>query len=147
MKKLTKLAILPLLMTLGSTAFTVAQASGNDCSAKRAAIENQIRQAERYGNHYKVDGLRKALAELNAHCTNDGLVRDAQKKVTKLEGKLADKQRDVREVQADLREAQARHNYQKISKYEKKLAEKRNDVNKIQAELNAARAELAGLRR
>jgi len=146
MKKMTKLAVLPLVLVLGASFSSLATA-GNDCNAKRAAIEYQIQQAEKYGNYNRVAGLKKALSEVNAHCTNGSVLQDAQKKVTKLEQKLADKQKDVNEVKADLREAQAKGDAKKVAKYQKKLQEKQSDVKEIKQELKEARAELASLQK
>ncbi|MBK5071758.1 DUF1090 domain-containing protein [Budviciaceae bacterium BWR-B9] len=141
-----KLLILPLVLAMGVGFSSMASAAGNDCAAKRAAIENQIREAQKYGNANKVAGLKKALSELNANCTNGGLVKDAEKKVAKLEKKLNEKQEDVREVQADLREAQAKGDAKKVAKYQSKLQEKQSDVKEVTADLNQARAELAALK-
>ncbi|WP_392565415.1 DUF1090 domain-containing protein [Utexia brackfieldae] len=141
-----KLMVLPLVIAMGVGISSVALAGGNDCAAKRSAIENQIKEAQRYGNTAKVAGLKKALSETNAHCTNSGLIKDAEQKVTKLEKKLAEKQDDVREVQTDLRQAQAKGDVKKVAKYQKKLTEKQNDVKEVQADLNQARAELAALK-
>lgn len=146
MKK-TNLMVLPLVLALGVGFSAAASAAGNDCAAKRAAIENQIKQAQKYGNTHKVAGLKKALREVNAHCTNSGLIKDAEKKVTKLEKKLAEKQGDVREIQADLRQAQAKGDVKKVAKYQRKLQEKQRDVQEVTADLNQARAELAALKR
>ncbi|MFT2794259.1 DUF1090 domain-containing protein [Serratia sp. N21D137] len=142
MKNTTKLAILPLVLVLGASFSTMANAA-YDCNAKRAAIEYQIQQAEKYGNYNRVAGLKRALSEVNAHCTNGSVLQDAQKKVTKPEQKLADKQQDVQEIKADLREAQAKGDAKKVAKYQKKLQEKQADVKEIKQELKQARAELA----
>lgn len=142
MKNTTKLAILPLVLVLGASFSTMANAA-YDCNAKRAAIEYQIQQAEKYGNYNRVAGLKRALSEVNARCTDGGMLQDAQKKVTKLEQKLADKQQDVQEIKADLRNAQARGDTKKVAKYQKKLQEKQADVKEIKQELKQARAELA----
>lgn len=146
MKKIAKLTVLSLVLWLSAGYVSTAAAAGNDCNAKSAAIENQIKEAQKYGNYNKVAGLKQALAEVKAHCTDSGLAVKAQQKVTKLEKKLVEKQEDVREVQAELREAQAKNNQSKIAKYQKKLTEKRADVQEIQAELQAARSELAALK-
>jgi chromosome segregation ATPase len=145
MKKMTKLIALPLILALGAGFASVASAAGNDCNAKRGAIENQIREAQKYGNSNKVAGLQKALNELQAHCTDSGLAAKGQQKIDKLERKLAQKQNDVSKVQADLGEAQARGDAKKVAKYEKKLQEKQSDVNEITADLRQARSELAAL--
>lgn len=138
-----KFAALPLVLALGAGFTTVASA---DCSAKRASIENQIQQAQKYGNANQLAGLKRALSEVNAHCTDASVSKDAEKKVSKLESKLRDKQDDVREVQADLREAQAKGDAKKVAKYQSKLQEKQAEVKEITAELRQAQAELAALR-
>ncbi|MFI8417931.1 DUF1090 domain-containing protein [Serratia sp. NPDC078593] len=152
MKKMTKLAVLPIVMALGVGFSSLANAGyGYNCDAKVAAIEYQIQQAERYGNYYKVAGLKRALNEVKARCSltdnNAGAIQNLQNKVTKLERKLADKQEDVREVQADLREAQARGDAKKIAKYQRKLQDKKADVKEIRQELKQVRAELASLQK
>lgn len=140
MKKI--IIALAAVATLG--AMTSVQAA-ESCATKANAIEKEIRIAKQFGNTYKVAGLEKALAEVKAHCTNGSVLADARKDVTKLEKKLAEKREDVAEVQADLREAQAKGDAKKIAKYKSKLAEKQADVREIQQELNQARAELAAL--
>ncbi|MEA1064376.1 DUF1090 domain-containing protein [Erwinia sp. HR93] len=141
MKKV--ISILAVVAALG--AFTTAQAA-ESCAAKEAALQKEIRIAQQYGNYYKVAGLKKALAEVKAHCSNASVLADAQKQVAKLEKKLAEKRKDIAEVQADLREAQAKGKADKVIKYQRKLAEKQADLREIQADLNRARSELAGLK-
>lgn len=103
MKKLV--SVLAVVASVGI--FSTAQAA-ETCAAKSTALEKEIRIAQQYGNTNKVAGLKKALAEVKAHCTNDSVKADAQKKVTKLEKKLSEKREDIAEVQADLRKAQAK---------------------------------------
>lgn len=141
MKKLA--TALTLILSVG--VFTSAHAA-QSCASKASAIQKQITIAEQYGNSYKVAGLKRALADVKANCTNGSVLADAQKDVRKLEKKLAEKREDVSEVQADLKEAQARGDRKKIAKYQRKLAEKQGDVREIQQELNKARAELAKLK-
>ncbi|MCT4703083.1 DUF1090 domain-containing protein [Enterobacteriaceae bacterium H20N1] len=129
-------------LALIAGAVTSVQAA-ESCASKRTALEKEIAIAQQYGNAYKVAGLKKALAEVNAHCTNESVLADARKDVSKLEKKLAEKRSDVSEVQADLAEAQRKGDAKKIAKYQSKLAEKRADLNEIQQKLNQARAELA----
>ncbi|WP_253383962.1 DUF1090 domain-containing protein [unidentified bacterial endosymbiont] len=140
MKKLV--SVLTVVAAAGMFASTSAHAA-ETCAAKSAALEKEIKIAQQYGNTYKIDGLKKALAEVKAHCTNASVLADAQKEVNKLEKKLAEKRSDVAEVQADLSEAKAKGDAKKIAKYQKKLAEKQADLRDIQQELSQARAELA----
>ncbi|AUJ80121.1 MULTISPECIES: DUF1090 domain-containing protein [Enterobacter] len=142
MKKLV--SVLSVVAAVGMFATASAHAA-ESCAAKSAALEKEIKIAQQYGNTYKVNGLKKALAEVKAHCTNASVLADAQKDVRKLEKKLAEKRGDIAEVQADLAEAKAKGNAKKIAKYQKKLAEKQADLREIQQELNQARAELAAL--
>ncbi|MBE3287893.1 MULTISPECIES: DUF1090 domain-containing protein [Enterobacter] len=137
MKKLA--SALAVIASVGM--FTSAQAA-ESCTAKAAALEKEIRIAQQYGNTYKVNGLKKALAEVKAHCTPASVQADAQKEVKKLEKKLAEKRDDIAEIQADLREAKAKGDNKKIAKYQRKLSEKQNELSGIQQELSAARASL-----
>lgn len=146
MNKIAKLTVLPLVLALSAGYVSISSAAVNNCDTKRAAIEYQIEQAQKYGHYKKISGLKKALAEVNAHCTDSGQIVKAQQKVTKLEKKLAEKQDDVREVQNDLRKALAKGDQKKVVKYQKKLAEKNADAQKIQTELQAARNQLASLK-
>lgn len=146
MKSMIKLTALSLTLALSAGYASMATASVNGCDIKRAAIENQIKEAKKYGNIHKVAGLQRALAQLNANCSDSGQLQKAQQKVTKLEQKLAEKKSDVREVQADLNQAKASGDQKKIVKYQKKLADKKSDVKKIQIELKEARADLANLK-
>lgn len=141
MKKLA--TVLTLIASVG---FISAAQAAESCAAKSAALEKEIRIAEQFGNSYKVAGLKKALAEVKAHCTNASVTADAQKDIAKLEKKVAEKREDIAEAQADLREAQAKGDAQKIAKYQRKIAEKQADLRDVQQQLNQARADLAKLK-
>nr|WP_024967158.1 DUF1090 domain-containing protein [Pantoea sp. IMH] len=143
MKKLASVLVVVASVGMFASASTYAAES---CAAKSAALEKEIKISQQFGNAYKVAGLKQALAEVKAHCTNASVLADAQKDVRKLERKLAEKRGDVAEVQEDLSEAKAKGNTKKIAKYQRKLAEKQADVREIQEELNQARAELASLK-
>ncbi|PYG46861.1 uncharacterized protein DUF1090 [Pantoea sp. AG1095] len=66
MKKvaLTLLALLSL-----SLVFTMKAKAAQDCATRHAAISEELRYAEANNNYSRINGLRSALAELNAHCT------------------------------------------------------------------------------
>ncbi|MBW7981658.1 DUF1090 domain-containing protein [Enterobacillus tribolii] len=143
--KFTKRTLLSIAMIAGLGTMSAAHAY-EDCNAKRAALENQIRIAEQYGNYNKVMGLKKALANVNAYCTNDSVAKDAEKKVQKLENKIADKKADISEIKADLNKAKAKGDAKKVAKYQSKLTEKQAELKELQAELKAARAQLAAMK-
>ncbi|MFK8259607.1 DUF1090 domain-containing protein [Erwinia sp. AnSW2-5] len=106
MPKIAKLTVLPLVLAL-STGYASITTAASSCDAKRAAIEFQIEQAQKYGNHNKVSGLKRALAEVNTYCTDSGQITDAEKKVTRLEKKLAEKNADIQKIKAELKAARS----------------------------------------
>ncbi|CAK9886319.1 MAG: Protein YqjC [Candidatus Erwinia impunctatus] len=132
-----------LFVTVGISFST--SAAGNDCNARRQSLEDQTVQAEKYGHKNKVAGLKKALSEVNEHCTDAGLLKDARQKVGKMEEKLAEKQKDIAEISADLRQAEAEHDAEKVAKYQRKLSEKQADIREVTDELHQARSEVSGL--
>ncbi|KDO00461.2 DUF1090 domain-containing protein [Pseudomonas donghuensis] len=142
--KTLKTAVFPLVLTVGAVFSTPASA---DCAHKRAALEYQIVQAQKYGNTYRVAGLKRALSKTNAYCVDHSYlspITNVEKSVVKLESKLHDKLDDVREAQAKLREAQATGTPKKIAKARRKLQEKQDDLNEIAAELREAQAMAVG---
>lgn len=139
-KSLLTMIVIALSGTIG-----LAQASIESCATKQAALEKEIAIAQQFGNSAKVENLKKALAEVKAHCTNNSVTEDAQKKIRKLEEKVNDKQNDIKEIQSDLRQAQAKGDMKKVEKYQRKLAEKQADLREVEVELEQARAALAAL--
>lgn len=135
----------PVLVVMASLGAMASAQAAQSCAAKEAALNKEIRIAQQFGNTHKVAGLKQALAEVKAHCTDASVKADAQKKVNKLEKKLADKRKDVTKIQSELSQAQAKGKADKVAKYQRKLAEKQADVREVQQELDRARAELAAL--
>ena len=73
-------ALFPTLMTAAALALlATGPAQAADCSAARGCaakfcqIENDIAQAQAHGNNRQEAGLRRALAEAKAHCTDSRL--------------------------------------------------------------------------
>lgn len=138
----TKISAISLLL-LTSAGFT--SLASADCAHKRAALEYQLRKAEQYGNTHRVAGLKRALNKTNAYCIDSSTARldsNAERWVEKLEDKLRDRQEDVWEAKADLREAQAKGDSRKIAKAQGKLNDRQAEVNELTEELQRARAEL-----
>lgn len=134
MKKLA--SVLALAASVGF--FASAHAAQN-CTAKSAAIEKEIRVAEQFGNSYKVASLKRALAEVKAHCTNESINADSQKNVQQLEKKLEKKRQEIIQTKANLKDAQKKGDLKKIEKFKRQLIEKQADMREIQKELNRAR--------
>ena len=118
-----------LLLAIPLLAYSALSSATNNssCAQKAQAIQTQIDYAKRYGNTYRVQGLEKALSEVQTHCTDTGLAADRQQKI-------ADKKRKVTEREQELQAAQQTGKAEKVAKRQQKLAE-------AQAELKAAQAE------
>ena len=109
-------------------AASAASQSGIGCEAKRQEIQQQIDYASSHNNSYRVSGLQKALSELNANCTDEGLRAEREAKVREKTQKVEERRQELSEVKIDGRA-------DKISKKQQKLTE-------AEAELSEAKAEL-----
>lgn len=117
------------LLVLAPTFSALASSqAATGCEAKRLNIEQQIDNARTHGNNHRVTGLEKALYELNANCTDEGLRAEREADVRKKERKVESRRQELAEAQADGRT-------DKISKKQRKLED-------AQAELNEARTML-----
>lgn len=116
MKYRIALAISLFALSAGSYANTL-------CQEKERDIQREISYAEKHNNQSRINGLKKALSEVRAHCTDSKLRADHQEKI-------ADQKKEVAERKRDLAEAKQKGDADKITKRERKLAE-------AQAELKA----------
>lgn len=119
-----------LLMLLGSIAIS-AQAANPACQRKAANIQHQIEQARQHGNTHRRAGLERALANVEAHCTDASLIRDKK-------ADIAEQREEVDEILEALQQKRAEGRADKVKKLERKLARER-------AELQALEDELQGL--
>lgn len=99
------------------------------CAAKFCHIENDIAAAQAQNNSRREAGLRKALAEAKANCTDSRLQ-------SQREAEVREKQADVAERQEELKEARAKGKQDKIDKAQRKLQEAQADYDAALAELN-----------
>lgn len=99
------------------------------CGAKFCAIENDIAAAQAQNNTRREAGLRKALAEAKANCTDTRLQ-------SQREAEVREKQSDVSEREQELKEARAKGKQDKIDKAQRKLDEARAEYDASLAELN-----------
>lgn len=106
-------------------------ASNPRCEAKAADIQQQIEAAKTAGHDGKVNGLNTALEKVRDNCTDKTLLRE-------LEGKVGEARDEVREREADLREAELSGDASKIAKRQAKLEEAREELKQAEAELNPA---------
>ncbi|WP_312665340.1 DUF1090 domain-containing protein [Pantoea sp. CTOTU49201] len=144
MKKvaLTLLALLSL-----SLVFTMKAKAAQDCATRHAAISEELRYAEANNNYSRINGLRSALAELDMHCTRSNVISDTQRQLDKLNDKVADKQKAIREIEFDLQRARADGDAKKIRKYQRKLEDKQEELAEAQEELARVRNEMSALRK
>ncbi|MDR3444099.1 MULTISPECIES: DUF1090 domain-containing protein [Dyella] len=114
------------VLVLGSSLFPLfALAQSGGCDAKRASIQQEITYAQAHGNAARVQGLQKALSEVNAHCTDAALRSDAEQKVAKAQQKLADREKELQDAKDQGKSAQ-------------KIADRQRKVDDAHAELEQA---------
>lgn len=84
--------------------------------------------APAHGNAKRVEGLKTALAQMSANCTDTLLRSDAQRKVAAAQKKLSERQHNLQEAKANGKSA-------------KKIAERQHKVNEAHAELEKVQIE------
>ncbi|MGJ7262447.1 DUF1090 domain-containing protein [Morganella morganii] len=120
-------AALALSALLVSTSALSAQ---NGCDIKKSKIQEQLSYAKAHGNTHRVQGLERALQNVNTYCTPNSLRDDARDEVS-------DRTKEVAERKADLQKAIDKGDISKIAKRERKLAEAEAELKEAQAELDS----------
>ncbi|PBI81616.1 uncharacterized protein DUF1090 [Rahnella sp. BIGb0236] len=123
--KLT-LSALTLVPALLFTTAALAAPQHESCVTKQQEIQKQIDEARAHKNQNRVDGLEKALRENQAHCTDAGLKAENQKRVEEKREKVAEREQE-------LKEAQANGDHEKISKKQQKLEEARSELKEAES--------------
>lgn len=103
-------------------------AEAGGCAAKRLTLERQIAQAETQGQAGRLTGLRRALGEVQAHCTDAGL---RQQRLDAIQAKT----REVAQRERDLQAARVKGDADKIRTRTEKLAEARRELADARARL------------
>lgn len=99
------------------------------CEAKAASIEKQLQAAWAEGHTQQAKGLSAALDGVRENCTDKELMRELQAKVNKARD-------EIREREADLREAELAGDGGKIAKRQAKLDEALEELKAAEAEFN-----------
>ena len=99
------------------------------CERKFCEIERQIIVAQKNNNTRRESGLRKALEEAKANCTDQGLRKD-------LIRDIEDAKEDIAEYQADLTESEQDADAKKVRKYQDKIEEKEKEIKHLKDELS-----------
>ena len=109
---------------------TSALSAQNGCDIKKSKIQQQLSYAKAHGNTHRVQGLERALQNVNTYCTPNSLRDDARDEVS-------DRTKEVAERKADLQKAIDKGDISKIAKRERKLAEAEAELKEAQAELDS----------
>ncbi|ADW75518.1 protein of unknown function DUF1090 [Rahnella aceris] len=120
MMKIT-LSALTLVPALLFTTAAFAAPQPESCVTKQQEIQKQIDEARAHKNQNRVDGLEKALRENKAHCTDAGLKAENQKRVEEKREKVAEREQELKEVQA-------KGDHEKIIKKQQKLEEAKSEL-------------------
>ncbi|EGK5349416.1 TPA: DUF1090 domain-containing protein [Salmonella enterica] len=104
-------------------------ASPVGCAAKKIEVEKQITYARDHNNTHQLAGLKKALREIEEHCTDAQLLKQRQLKIE-------EKKRKVAERQADLERAKETGEHKKIAQKQNKLERAREELHDAQAALS-----------
>ncbi|MGE6460202.1 DUF1090 domain-containing protein [Pseudoalteromonas tetraodonis] len=98
----------------------------DDCADLTGCANHQLLTAKRQGNSHQVAGLNKALNNINAYCTHDGLKAELQQKID-------DTNSEIEEYKTDLKKAK----HDKVEKYQQKLNDKTKQLKQLINELNS----------
>ena len=127
-RQATALGLL-LTATLNVTLPLAAEAD-KDCNDKRRVLQEKIETAQRQGNTAELDGLHRALGNVNAYCNDVSLHRQRLASVEEA-------RQEVEQHKLDLREAMGQGDPEKIAKHQTKLAEARAELEQAEAEARA----------
>lgn len=124
-------ALLGLLLAANLNATPILAADGDGgCATKRQVIEEKIEAARKNGNTQQLDGLQRALGNVEMNCDDATLHSDRLASVKEA-------REEVQECEMDLREAMGKGDQEKIAKRQAKLAEARAELEQAEAEARA----------
>ena len=98
------------------------------CARKFCEIERQLEQAQMANQQQKVDGLRRALANAKANCSDHQLRRE-------LLDDIEETQAEIAEYRKDLQQDEQSGDATKIIKYRDKLEAKQQELNALVQQL------------
>lgn len=119
---------LGLLLTAAlNVTLPLAAEADKDCNDKRRVLQEKIETAQQQGNTTELDGLRRALGNVDAYCNEVSLHRQRLASVEEA-------RQEVEQRKQDLREAMGQGDQEKIAKHQAKLAEARAELEQAEAE-------------
>ncbi|MBU4681546.1 DUF1090 domain-containing protein [Cedecea davisae] len=113
------------VLALALLTLTSAAQAASLCGEKEQDIQREIGYAEKHNNQHRIDGLKKALSEVRANCSDSSLRAEHQKKITR-------QKEEIEERKTDLNEARQKGDPEKIAKREKKLAEAEDELKALE---------------
>lgn len=116
-----RIALALALFSLSATSFATSL-----CLEKEKDIQREISYAEKHNNQNRINGLKKALSEVKANCSDKELRESHQKKI-------AAQKEEVAERRHDLQEAKEKGDADKIAKREKKLKEAQDELKALES--------------
>ena len=99
-------------------------APGLSCQGKREDITRNLDEAKARGQKQRTRGLEKALSEVQAHCTDEKLQADYQRRIQRQEKAVAERERD-------LEDAQRNESAKKVEKRKSKLLEEQAKLQRL----------------
>ncbi|OCG72002.1 hypothetical protein A9G43_03410 [Gilliamella sp. Occ3-1] len=125
-----KLSIITLAISFSFGAYASnGQSEGLTCESKKQSIEKQIGYVKKNNNSHQIQGLEKALSEVNEHCSNDDLEAKYNKRISEKSNKVAERTKE-------LEQARAKGNKQKIIKQQTKLADAEMELDEAKTKLS-----------
>jgi len=115
-----------IILALTLASLSASAAATSLCQEKEQDIQREIGYAEQHNNQHRIDGLKKALSEVKAHCTDSKLRADHQEKI-------AEQKDEIREREQDLKEAKQSGSADKVAKRERKLKEAQQELNALES--------------
>lgn len=116
-----RVALILVLTSLSTSAFAI-----SPCQEKEQDIQREISYAEKHHNQNRIDGLKRALSEVRANCSDSKLKAEHQRKIAKQQAEIAERQND-------LREAKQKGDANKINKRQRKLDEAQRELKTLQS--------------
>lgn len=116
-----RIALILVLTSLSASAFAV-----SPCQEKEQNIQREISYAEKHHNQHRIDGLKRALSEVKANCSDSQIKANHQKKIAK-------QREEVTERRNDLRKAEQKGDADTISKRQRKLDEAQQELKALQS--------------
>ncbi|NOR56793.1 MAG: DUF1090 family protein [Sulfurovum sp.] len=129
-KKILKLQLIGVLFFLTSVAANTQNNCDNlkGCEKKICHIKRDLAIAKQSGNESREKGLQISLDKVNAHCTDEKLIKD-------LEEKIKDTKKDLHEDEEDYEKALKDNRPDKVEKYKTKISEENQKIKRLEDEL------------